>query len=76
MKGAIWKMPESQDTNDIMALQKLVDIDTTPYGNDLKCITYHPMDEKKAVSVVDNNFVLWDFNSNAQVLYEFKNINL
>ena len=67
MKGALWKFPETEDVNDIVPLEKLAEIDTTPFGSDLKNITYHPADESKAVSVVDNNFVLWDFSSNPQV---------
>lgn len=70
MKGAIWQFPEIRDyTNDILQLNKLADIDTTPYGTDLKTIAYHPIDSKKIVSVVDNNFVLWDLsNEGPQVL--------
>lgn len=68
MKGAIWKFPEIKEyTNDILQLDKLADIDTTPYGTDLKTIAYHPMDCKKIVSVVDNNFVLWDLANGPQV---------
>lgn len=61
MKGAIWSLPKlGQFTNDIIALEKVADIDTTQYGNDLKCIAYHPTDGSKAVAVVDNHFVLYD----------------
>ncbi|XP_014221007.2 EARP-interacting protein homolog [Trichogramma pretiosum] len=68
MKGALWSIPKDNDTNDIVPLEKLADIDTTPYGNELKTITYHPTDSTKAVSVVDNNFVLWDLNFKPQVV--------
>lgn len=70
MKGAVWQFPEIEEyTNDILPLNKLADIDTTLYGTDLKTITYHPVDSKKTVSVVDNNFVLWDLsNGGPQVL--------
>lgn len=69
MKGAIWRFPEIKEyTNDILQLDKLADIDTTPYGTDLKTIAYHPIDSKKVVSVVDNNFVLWDLTEGPQVL--------
>ncbi|XP_076643202.1 EARP-interacting protein homolog isoform X1 [Halictus rubicundus] len=65
MKGAIWKFPELNEyTNDVENLLKLADIDTTPYGTDLKTIAYHPTDSTQAVSVVDNNFVLWDLGNN------------
>ena len=65
MKGAIWKMPELKEyTNDVEDLKKLANIDTTPYGTDLKTIAYHPMDSTKAVSVVDNKFILWDLADN------------
>lgn len=69
MKGAVWKFPETKEyTNNILQLNKLTDIDTTPYGTDLKTIAYHPTDNKKVVSVVDNNFVLWDLaNGGSQV---------
>lgn len=68
MKGAVWKFPEIKEyTNDILQLNKLADIDTTPYGTDLKTIAYHPMDSKKIVSVVDNNFVLWDLTEGPRV---------
>lgn len=69
MKGAIWRFPEIKEyTNDILQLDKLADIDTTPYGTDLKTIAYHPMESKRVVSVVDNNFVLWDLAEGPQVL--------
>ncbi|XP_033226535.1 EARP-interacting protein homolog [Belonocnema kinseyi] len=70
MKGALWKLPMiGESTNEILKLEKLSDIDTTPYGNDLKIIAYHPSDGTKAVSVVDNNFILWDLrNDNPQVV--------
>ncbi|CAL7944372.1 unnamed protein product [Xylocopa violacea] len=65
MKGALWKLPELKEyTNNVENLEKLADIDTTPYGTDLKTIAYHPMDSTKAVSVVDNNFVLWNLADN------------
>lgn len=69
MKGALWKLPATgESSNEISKLEKLADIDTTPYGNDLKIIAYHPSDGTKAVSVVDNNFILWDLkNDNPQV---------
>lgn len=63
MKGAMWRFPETNESTDILHLQKLADIDTIPYGADLKTIAYHPTDSKKACSVVDNNFVLWDLAS-------------
>lgn len=70
MKGALWKLPIlNESSNEILKLEKLADIDTTPYGNELKIIAYHPSDESKAVSVVDNNFILWDLkNDNPQVI--------
>lgn len=74
MKGAIWRFPEIKEyINDILQLDKLAEIDTTPYGTDLKTIAYHPTDSKKAVSVVDNNFVLWDLIKEPQVLIFFYN---
>lgn len=64
MKGAVWQFPEIKEyTNDILQLNKLTDIDTTLHGTDLKTIAYHPTDSKKTVSVVDNNFVLWDLSN-------------
>ncbi|CAB0034195.1 unnamed protein product [Trichogramma brassicae] len=68
MKAALWNIPKNNDTNDIIPLEKLADIDTTPYENELKTITYHPTDSTKAVSVLDNNFVLWDLNFKPQVV--------
>lgn len=69
MKGALWKLPDGEiNTNNIENLIKLGDIDTTSYGNELKTIVYHPMEGDKAISVVDNNFILWHFNeANPQV---------
>ncbi|KAH0950571.1 hypothetical protein HN011_004894 [Eciton burchellii] len=70
MKGAIWRLPEIEEyTNDVLQLTKLADVDTTPYGTDLKTIVYHPADSKKLISVVDNNFILWDLaNDGPQVV--------
>lgn len=67
MKGALWKIPNVQNLHDIVPLERLADIDTTPYGNELKTIVYHPTNSKNAVSVVDNNFVLWDLSFKPQV---------
>lgn len=74
MKGALWKLPELKEyTNNIENLKNLAEIDTTPYGTDLKTIAYHPMDSTKAVSVVDNKFILWDLaNNGPQVKIDFK----
>lgn len=74
MKGALWKLPELKEyTNDIENLKNIAEIDTTPYGIDLKTIAYHPMDSTKAVSVVDNKFILWDLaNNGPQVKIDFK----
>lgn len=72
MKGTIWKFPEIKEyTNDILQLIKLADIDTTPYGTDLKAIAYHPTDSKRVVSVVDNNFVLWNLANEAPKVLMF-----
>lgn len=73
MKGALWRLPISSDdskennsshnyTNEITPLEKLAEIDTTKYGNDLKSISYQPFDGTQVISVVDNNFALWDLN--------------
>lgn len=63
MKGALWKLPDGDiDTNNIEKLNKIGDIDTTPYGNELKTIVYHPIEGDKVVSVVDNKFILWNLN--------------
>lgn len=74
MKGALWKLPELKEyTNNVESLKNLADIDTTPYGTDLKTIAYHPMDSTKAVSVVDNKFILWDLAENGpQVKIDFQ----
>lgn len=77
MKGALWRFPELREyTNDVENLKKLANIDTTPYGTDLKTIAYHPMDSTKAVSVVDNKFILWDLADNGpQVIIGFRILN-
>lgn len=71
MKGALWKLPDGDiDTNNIEKLNKLGDIDTTPYGNELKTIVYHPIEGDKVVSVVDNKFILWNLDeAGPQVSY-------
>ncbi|OAD53700.1 Protein TSSC1 [Eufriesea mexicana] len=59
MKGALWKLPELKEyTNDIENLKNIANIDTTPYGTDLKTIAYHPMDSTKAVSVATTSGTL------------------
>ncbi|XP_046609070.1 EARP-interacting protein homolog [Neodiprion virginianus] len=66
MKGAIWKLPLTEtDAHEIQKLENAAEIDTTTYGSDLRIITYHPTDGTKIVSVVDNNFVLWDLAASA-----------
>ncbi|XP_063982671.1 EARP-interacting protein homolog [Diachasmimorpha longicaudata] len=64
MKGALWRLPDISQNDGVIrndmenSLEKLADLDTTPYGNELKTIVYHPVDGGKAMAVVDNKFVL------------------
>lgn len=68
MQGAIWKLPALKNTYDTVPLEQISKIDTTPYGSDLRTILYHPTDERKAVAIVDSNFVLWDLVSSPEVV--------
>lgn len=70
MNGCLWRLPKpNEDANEILQLEKLTDIDVTPYGTDLRTIAYHPTDTTKAISVVDNNFVLWDLADNGSQVF-------
>jgi hypothetical protein len=73
MQSAIWRLPLQVDSvpdevaecggmNDLPALELVCQLDTEPHGQDVKVTCFHPADESKAASVVDNKFVIWDLN--------------
>lgn len=61
MKSAIWKINE--DKLDLLTL-----LPTSQFGNDIKHTLFHISDPTKALSIIDNHYVIWDFNeSDAKV---------
>ncbi|KAK6618734.1 hypothetical protein RUM43_013125 [Polyplax serrata] len=55
MKSAIWKINE--DKLDLLTL-----LPTSQFGNDIKHTLFHISDPTKALSIIDNHYVIWDFN--------------
>ncbi|XP_049763235.1 EARP-interacting protein homolog [Schistocerca cancellata] len=66
MRTALWKIPfkntSATGTGDQLApaLELLCNFDTEQYGKEVKVTDFHPTDGKRAVTVVDNQFVVWD----------------
>lgn len=55
MKSAIWKINDDK-------LDLLTDLPANQFGHDIKSTTFHTSDPTKALSVIDNHFVIWDLN--------------
>jgi len=85
MKTSLWKLPESsQDTatqdaddeprsNPILcsAVEEVCKFDTQTYGSDVRITTFHPTDNTRVMTVVDNHFLLWDIGeSESKVKYK------
>ncbi|KAJ8925355.1 hypothetical protein NQ315_009185 [Exocentrus adspersus] len=62
MKTAILKLPESENPNTIEELEVATKLDTSLFGNDVKITDFHPTESNKAVSVTENQIVLWDIS--------------
>jgi hypothetical protein len=72
MQSAIWRLPLQVDgiPDEVaecggmsdQALELVCQLDTEPYGQDVKVACFHPTDGSIAASVVDNKFVIWDLN--------------
>ena len=80
MKSSLWRLPplETDDSTDTdldrgsgvhqsssNPLECLCDLDTAPYGKEVKVSTFHPTDGSRVMSVVDNNFLLFDVGETA-----------
>ncbi|XP_069676668.1 EARP-interacting protein homolog isoform X1 [Periplaneta americana] len=73
MKSAVWRLPLRDDTaedevaergsvNELPAVELVCQLDTEPFGQEVKVTCFHPTDGSKAASVVDNKFVVWDLD--------------
>lgn len=60
MKTAILKLPETENPNTIEDLEVATKLDTSLFGNDIKTTDFHPTESNKAVSVTENQVILWD----------------
>lgn len=63
MRSAIWKI------RDDVLEQKLL-LPTQQFGHDIKQTLFHTTDPSKALSIVDNHFIVWSMNEGeAKVIY-------
>lgn len=62
MKTAVFKLPSSENIDNIENLEVVTKFETSAFGTDVKTTEFHPTDESKAVSVTDNQVVLWDIS--------------
>ncbi|KAJ8971154.1 hypothetical protein NQ314_000852 [Rhamnusium bicolor] len=62
MKTAILKLPETENPNTIENLEVATKLDTSLFGNDIKTTDFHPTECNKAVSVTENQIILWDIS--------------
>lgn len=53
MRSAIWKI-----NNDALEQKSL--LPTQQFGHDIKQTIFHMIDPAKALSIVDNHFIVWD----------------
>lgn len=60
MKTAILKLPVEENISSVEELKTITNFDTSTIGCDVKTTEFHPNDENKAVSVIENQVVLWD----------------
>ena len=75
MKSSLWRLPpletDDQTETDLdegscvhhsssSPLERLCDLDTAQYGKELKVSAFHPSDESRVMSIVDNYFLLFD----------------
>lgn len=67
MKTSIFKLPEVENNETIENLEVITKFDTSTFGTDIKTTEFHPNDSSRAVSVTDNQIVMWDISeSNAK----------
>lgn len=62
MKTAILKLPEIENPNTIEDLEVATKLDTSLSGSDIKTTDFHPTESNKAVSVTENQVILWDIS--------------
>lgn len=53
MRSAIWKISNDQ-------LEQKTLLPTQNHGHDIKQTTFHTTDSNKALSIIDNHFIVWD----------------
>ncbi|XP_063226400.1 EARP-interacting protein homolog [Bacillus rossius redtenbacheri] len=64
MRSTIWRVPQQPEAGEAPAsLEQLAQLDTEKLGRDVRITAFHPSDGSRAVSVVDNHFVLWDLSA-------------
>jgi len=63
MKSAVWEVGESD-------LKLLTQLPVEEVGNDVRQTWFHPNDASKALTIVDNQYVVWDMQgSTARVCF-------
>ncbi|KAG8224969.1 hypothetical protein J437_LFUL009703 [Ladona fulva] len=71
MHASVWRIPETPEDSTgngisdpcsatLPSLDHLSLLDTSEYGKDVLCTVFHPTEGNRVVSVVDNQFILWD----------------
>ncbi|XP_018562837.1 EARP-interacting protein homolog [Anoplophora glabripennis] len=62
MKTAILKLPETENPNTIDDLEVATKLETSLFGSDVKTTDFHPTESNKAISVTENQVILWDIS--------------
>ncbi|CAH0550838.1 unnamed protein product [Brassicogethes aeneus] len=62
MKTAILKLPEEKNPDSIDNLEVVTKLDTENFGIEVKTTEFHPTDPNRAMTVTENNLVLWDIS--------------
>lgn len=60
IKTGLYRLPEIENRDRVENLELITEFDTGQYGNEVKTTEFHPIDENKGVTVMENHTVLWD----------------
>lgn len=75
MRSTVWRIPDADFTDD--GLQSLCELDTEKYGLDVRTTSFQPSDGSRAMTVVDNHFLLWDLaEGDAKVRHGYLQLRL
>nr|XP_018906713.1 PREDICTED: protein TSSC1 [Bemisia tabaci] len=69
MGSSLWRLPNDDGTSEsLLPLEKVCDFDFLSHGPEVKVTAFHPTDQTKLASVVENKILLWDLGKNSAKL--------